>query len=122
MLAGKRPVRVGDQLLREVADLLMKKVKDPRVKGVTLTGIEVSNDLKHARIFFSVMGERAMIMKAQAGLDSAKGYIKRQVGIRMDLKYMPDISFNHDATLQRGTDMEMLLNKLKVNETSECEY
>ena len=56
MLAGKRAVRVGDQLLREIADLLMRRVRDPRVKGATLTGVELSDDLKHAKVYYSVLG------------------------------------------------------------------
>lgn len=117
MLAGKRYVRVGDQLLREIADLLMKKVKDPRVEGVTLTGIRVSRDLKNARIFFSVLGDDEKIMKAEAGLKSAKGFIKREIGLRMELKYIPEIMFKHDPTLKKGTYMETLLDKLKTGQT-----
>ncbi|MFH1490371.1 MAG: 30S ribosome-binding factor RbfA, partial [Pseudomonadota bacterium] len=91
MLAGKRSVRVGDQILKEIADLLLRKVKDPRVKGVTLTGIEVSRDLKNARIFFSVLGGHEAVKKAMAGMESAKGFIKREVGFRTDLKYIPEL-------------------------------
>jgi len=119
MLAGQRSVRVGDQLLREIADLLMKKVNDPRVKGVTLTGIRVSRDLKHARIFFSVLGEDEKIVKAEAGLKSAKGFIKREIGLRMELKYIPEIMFTHDPTLKKGNYMETLLDKLKTDQTAD---
>ena len=57
MLAGKRAVRVGDQILREMAELLMLKVRDPRVKRTTLTGIQLSNDLKNAKVYYSVLGD-----------------------------------------------------------------
>ena len=119
MLAGKRAVRVGDQILRGVADLLMHKVKDPRIKGVTLTGIDLSNDLKHAKIFFSVIGNQDEVIKAQSGLDSAKGYIKREIGRRSELRYMPDISFVHDPTLETGERMERLFDKLRMEDTGE---
>jgi len=118
MLAGKRAVRVGDQLLKEVADLLVKKVNDPRVKGATLTAIQLSNDLKHATVYYSVIGDKADILKAQAGLDSAKGFIKREVGLRIDLKYMPDIIFKHDPTLEKGNYMEKLFKKIKSDQTT----
>ena len=75
MLAGKRNKRVGDLLLREIADLLIKKVRDPRVQGVTLSGIDMSQDLKHAKIYYSVLGEDQEVQDAQQGLDSAKGFI-----------------------------------------------
>ena len=113
MLAGKRAVRVGDQLLREVADILAKKVRDPRVKGATLTGIHLSDDLKHGRVYFSVMGGREDIQKVQGGLDSAKGFIKREIGARMDLKYIPDIVFKHDPSLEMGQHMEKIFEKIK---------
>jgi len=113
MLAGKRAVRVGDQLLREVADILAKKVRDPRVKGATLTGIHLSDDLKHGKVYFSVMGEREDIQKVQGGLDSAKGFIKREIGARMDLKYIPDIVFKYDPSLEMGQHMEKIFEKIK---------
>jgi ribosome-binding factor A len=116
MLAGKRAIRVGDQLLREMAELLMLKVKDPRVKGTTLTGIHLSNDLKNAKVYYSVLGGDQAVREAQAGLDSAKGYIKREIGLRLALKYMPDIIFKHDRTLEMGDQMEKLLKNLKAHE------
>ena len=119
MLAGKRSVRVGDQILKEMADLLMKRVKDPRVKGTTLTSIHLSNDLKHARVFYSVMAEREEILTVQAGLDSAKGFIKREIGQRMDLKYVPDIVFKHDPSLEKGNHMEKLFMRIKGDESNQ---
>jgi len=116
MLAGKRAVRVGDQLLKEIAELLMLKVNDPRVKGTTLTGIHLSNDLKNARIYYSVLGGDKAVRQAQAGLDSAKGFIKREIGLRLALKYMPDIIFKHDRTLEMGDHMEKLFETLKSEE------
>jgi ribosome-binding factor A len=119
MSVGKRAIRVGDQLLREIADLLVKKVKDPRVRGTTLTGIRLTNDLKIARVYFSVMGDREDVLKAQKGLDSAKGFIKRGVGLRLELKYMPDIIFEHDPTLEIGDHMEKLFQRLNSPATTD---
>lgn len=113
MLAGKRSVRVGDQILREIADLLIRKIKDPRVKGVTLTGIQLSEDLRHAKVYFSVLGNKGDIKKNQAGLDSAKGYIKREIGLRLHLRYIPDILFKHDSALEMGEQMEKLFQKIR---------
>jgi ribosome-binding factor A len=117
MLAGKRAVRVGEQIQKEISYLLLETVKDPRVKGVTVTGIKLSNDLKRARVFFSVIGEQDQIKKAQAGLDSAKGFIKREIGLRMSLKYTPEIIFVYDPSLESGSYMERLFEKLKNNES-----
>jgi ribosome-binding factor A len=117
MLAGKRAVRVGDQILREIAELLIEKVKDPRVKGATMTGIRLGDDLKHCRVYYSVMGGEADIVSAQTGLDRAKGFIKRMIGARLELKYMPEITFEHDPSLEKGQSMEKLLMELKSEES-----
>lgn len=116
MLPGKRAIRVGDQILRFIAELLMNKVKDPRVKNVTLTGINLSNDLKNARIYFSVMGTEADVKQALKGLDSAKGFIKRQLGSGLGLRYVPDIIFDYDPTLETGNRLEQLFKKIQDDE------
>jgi len=119
MLAGKRAVRVGDQILKEMALLFMNRVNDPRVKNATLTGIHLSDDLKNARVYYSVIGDSTEIRNTQAGLDSAKGFIKREISLRVNLKYMPDIVFKHDPTLEMGTQMEKLFDKIKSEESTE---
>jgi len=116
MVPGKRAVRVGDLILREVAFLLLEKVKDPRVQGVTLTGIRLSNDLKQAKVFYSVLGEDVQIEQALKGLNSAKGFIKREIGNRMELRYVPEISFVHDPSLKEGSHMEQVFEKLRESE------
>jgi ribosome-binding factor A len=118
MLPGRRASRVGDLILREIADLLMTKVKDPRVKKTTVTGISVSTDLRYAKVFYSLIGDEQEILEAQKGLESATGFIKREIGLRMDLKYVPDIAFKHDRSLAEGDYMEKLLQKLKAEESS----
>lgn len=115
MLAGDRTVRVGEQILKEIAVLLIEDVKDPRVKAVTMTGIKLSRDLKHAKVYYSVLGGSGEIRKAQAGLDSAKGYIKRMIGRKLELRYIPDLLFIHDESLEVGMNMEKLLRSLKTN-------
>lgn len=116
MRGAKRADRVGDQILKGVAGILSQKVNDPRVKGVTITGIDLSNDLKHARIYFSVIGNADDIKKALSGLESAKGYIKREIGHRFKLRYVPDIIFDHDPTLETGNRMEKLFEKLRAED------
>ncbi len=113
MLAGKRADRVGDQILKGIAELLMQKVKDPRAEGVTLTGIWLSDDLKQARVYFSVIGEKEDVIRAKSGLESAKGYIKRKIVKRVKLRYIPEIVFEHDPTLEAGDRMERILQKIR---------
>jgi ribosome-binding factor A len=118
MLPGRRANRVGDLILREIADLLMTRVKDPRVKKTTVTGIVVSKDLRYAKVFYSLIGSEQEIMEAQKGLESATGFIKREIGLRMDLKYIPDIVFKHDPSLAEGDHMEKLFQRLRAEEPS----
>ncbi|MGD2124730.1 MAG: 30S ribosome-binding factor RbfA [Desulfobacteraceae bacterium] len=120
MLAGKRAARVGDLILKEIAHLLTRRVKDPRVRGATLTGIHLSNDLRHAKVYYSLIGNEKAILEAQTGLDSAKGFIKREMGLRMDLKYVPDIVFKHDPSLEKGDHMEKLFQKIRQDASSEA--
>ena len=120
MLAGRRAVRVGDQILREIALLLLERVKDPRVRDVTVTGISLSNDLKLARVYYSVMGDEKAAERAQSGLDRAKGFIKREIGLRMSLRYIPQITFVHDPTLESGSHMDRVLKKIRKTEEKDC--
>jgi ribosome-binding factor A len=120
MLAGRRAVRVGDQILREIALLLLERVKDPRVRDVTVTGISLSNDLKLARVYYSVMGNENEAERAQSGLDRAKGFIKREIGLRMSLRYIPQITFVHDPTLESGSRMDRVFKKIRKTEEKEC--
>jgi ribosome-binding factor A len=108
---------VGDKILREVAVLLLERVKDPRVRDVTVTGIRLSDDLKLGRIYYSVMGPKEQIKRAQAGLDSAKGFIKRQIGSRMGLRYVPEITFAYDPSMEQGNHMDRLFEEMRASES-----
>ena len=119
-MAGKRSARVGDQILREIALLLLRKVRDPRVRGVTVTGVRLSNDLKIARVYFSVMGEQEQIKRAQSGLDSAKGFIKREIGRQLSLRYVPEIIFVHDVSLEKGNHMDRIFEALRCKESNKA--
>jgi ribosome-binding factor A len=116
MLPGKRSIRVGDQILRFVAELLMTKIRDPRLKVVTLTGIDLSHDLKNARVFYSVLGSKEEAKQALNGLDSAKGFIKRELGSGLKLRNIPDIIFDHDLTLETGNRIEQLFKRIQDDE------
>jgi ribosome-binding factor A len=118
-LAGKRAQRVGDEILKEIALLIIRRVKDPRVEGVTVTGMRLTDDLKQGKVYYSVMGGDEEIERAQAGLDSARGFIKREVGQRMKLRYVPEITFVHDKSLESGSHMERLLERIEAGRPGE---
>jgi len=109
-MPSRRPERVSSLLLEAVADVLMREVKDPRVRGVTLTGVTISTDLKVAKIFFTTLrGEDQSA--ALAGLQSATAYIKRQIAVHLRLRHTPDLRFLYDTTLERASRLEGLLRQ-----------
>ena len=112
MLAGNRSDRVGDQLLREISVLLLRKVKDPRLRGVTLTDARMTKDLRHAYVYYSFFGQDEQKKQAQAGFESAKGFIRKEIGERLHLRYVPDIQFRYDISLEYGQKMDRLLDEL----------
>jgi ribosome-binding factor A len=113
MLAGKRSTRVGGQIFKEISILLVEKIRDPRIRNVTLTGVDLSRDLKSAKVYFSVIGDEDAVIEALTGLESARGVLKKEIGRRLPLRYVPDLAFVHDSSLERGMRMENLLDDLK---------
>jgi ribosome-binding factor A len=112
MLAGNRTHRVGDQILREISNLLVRKVNDPRLKGVTITDVRMSKDLRHAYVYYSLFWEGQQKKQAHEGFESARGFIRREIGERLQLRYVPDIQFRYDESLDYGQKMERVLAKL----------
>jgi len=115
MLAGKRSVRVGDLILKEIASILLEKINNPRIKGVFLTGINLSRDLKMAKIYYSIGGEKNLD-NIQTALEKATGFIKRELGKRISLKYMPEIKFCYDSSVSTGIYMDKLFDTLHLND------
>lgn len=105
----KRTVQVGGLLQREISELLVRKIKDPRLAMVTITGVEVSPDLKLARVYFSRFGNPEELRQGLEGLQSAAGFIKRELGQRLKLRHVPDLEFVHDTSFEYGDRIETLL-------------
>lgn len=106
--------RVETQVQREVDDILLKLVNDPRVKGVTITGVKLTGDLQQATIFFSILNDDPKaIAEAQAGLDKAKGLIRSEVGKRISLFKVPELTFKQDSSVQYGARIDQLLAEMR---------
>ena len=110
--AYKRAERVGDQMKQEIADILMRKIKDPRIGFVTVTDVAVSDDLRNAKVFVSVYGsaERAATLK---GLESAAAFIRSELGRRMRMKFVPELLFRYDDSAERGAHIMELLHEIE---------
>jgi len=118
-LEYKRSDRVADLLHREIAELVFRRVKDPRTANITISGVEVSGDLKHAKVFFCIMGGGAdedAKRSAGSGLEKAKGFIRLELGRRLSLRFIPQLEFIYDTSFEHGDRIERLLKELQKNE------
>ena len=106
-----RTERVGDQIQRELADLIRLEVKDPRVGMVTLAGVEVTRDLAHAKVWFTVLGSEQQIADTKEGLQRAAGFLRRELGRRMRLRVVPQLNFQYDDTQERGARLSALIDQ-----------
>lgn len=109
----KRSERVGDLILEFVSQMLSREVNDPRVGAVTLTGVKISNDLKHARVYFSILGDQQRKEEALSGLQSATGFIRAKIARQLKLRFVPTLEFFHDDTQANAQRIEELLRKVK---------
>jgi ribosome-binding factor A len=117
-MENKRVDRVADLLRQEVADLVLRRVKDPRVQRVTITGVDVSPDLQHAKIFFCVMGNPSDEEKKNVaeGLTKARGFMRQELGKRLHMRYLPQLHFHYDNSFDYGDKIERLLKDLHQDE------
>jgi len=115
-MQAKRSERVGDLILEFVSQLLSREINDPRVGVVTLTGVKVSNDLKHARIYFSVLVDQQGKEEVLSGLKSAAGFIRSKIARGLKLRFVPTLEFFYDDTPANAQRIEELLRKVKDNQ------
>jgi ribosome-binding factor A len=105
----KRADRVADLIKAEVADILLRQIRDPRIGMVTITDVTVTDDLKFAKIYFVEMGKDECSPETVAGLEHAKGFMKRELGKRLRLRHVPDIAFKLDKSFAYGSRIDRLL-------------
>lgn len=108
----KRADRVADQIRMEVADILMRKIKDPRVHDVTVTDVELTGDLRIAHIFVTTMETGEAERDVFTGLSKASGFVRSELGRRLSLRYLPDVIFKKDVSGPRGDRIMQLLEGL----------
>lgn len=115
-MEGKRSERVADLIQREVAEMLVKSIKDPRIGFVTITKVTVSEDCRFAKVYFSVAGTLAERESSGKGLDSAKGYVRKELGRRLRLRYTPEIVFQFDPSIEYAIHMEEVIRSIHRGE------
>jgi ribosome-binding factor A len=117
MANNRRVARVSSLIKREVSQMLLNEIKDDRVGAgmVSITDVDVSGDLQHAKIFVSIYGTEEAKLETMEGLKSSVGYVRRELGSRMRLRRTPSIVFVEDTSLERGDKMLNLLNQISQN-------
>jgi len=119
----KRAERVADQLRIEVADILAKKSKDPRLKFVTVTNVEVTNDLRIARVYVSILGSQGDEPAILKALNNASGFVRSEIGRRLELRYTPEVKFWPDTNGPRAERILKILDTLPhrdIPDHSDC--
>ncbi|MEK6561341.1 MAG: 30S ribosome-binding factor RbfA [Nitrospirota bacterium] len=112
----RRIDRLGDQIREEIADIIARKLKDPRVGFVTVTAVYVSEDLRHAKVFVSIYGDEKTQAETMKGLNSAAGFVKGEIGRRIKIKFTPDIVFKQDTSLEEAAHVLDILDHIKKEE------
>jgi len=112
-LAIKRADRVSDLIKAELSDILHKEIRDPVIGPVTVTGVKMSNDLRSARVYFVRLGSDLNAGEAEQHLQKAAGFLKRELGKRISLRYMPDLIFVYDKSFEYGSRIEKLLAEIR---------
>ena len=109
--------RLAQEIQKDVDEILLKRVRDPRVQNVTITGVDVTGDLQQATIYYSILSDLASdAEKAQAGLDKATGLIRSELGARLNIFKTPEMKFVRDPSVAYGSRIDQLINDLHKKE------
>ncbi len=112
-MAYNRSERVAEEIRKEVATMLFGEIHDPRIGFVTITKVQVSKDLRHAKVYFSIIGSDEEKEKTMAGLQSSSGYMRREIGRRLKLRYFPELTFKFDDSLEYASRIEKIIKEIK---------
>jgi ribosome-binding factor A len=108
-----RKEKVQDAIQKEVCSIIQNELKDPRLGFVTITGVEMTQDLRYAKIFYSVLGKDEEHKKSQKALDSALGFIRRLIAERIQLRFAPEIVFREDKSGEYSVRIQEVLDEIK---------
>jgi ribosome-binding factor A len=116
---SRRPDRVAEAIREAVAMFLAEGVKDPRVTGlVTVTGVEVTRDLRHAKVHVSILGTETEKTATMEGLQSVAGYLRAKLGRTLRLRVTPELDFRYDASIAHAARIDSLLEQIRSNEAA----
>jgi ribosome-binding factor A len=115
-MSRQRAQRVAEQVKKEIADILRNEIKDPRLGFVSVTDVELSPDLRYAKVYVSVLGDEQAKKESLEVVTKATGFIRREIGQRLSLRFVPEITFKFDPSIERGARIAELLNEIRKEE------
>jgi ribosome-binding factor A len=115
----KRADRVADLIKQEISDILRREAHDPRIANITVTDVRLTDDLRSARIYYVELGKDSLSADVEKGLAKAKGFLKRELGKRLQLRYIPELNFFYDPSFEYGSRIEKLLKEVRKDETDD---
>ena len=116
MAEARRPERVAEMILRELSQLLIRELRDPRLRGVTLTTVHMDDDLRHGRVYFSHLEGKVRASAVQSGFKSASGFIRREIGRAVNLRRTPELDFEYDPGIEHSARIGALLREVRDRE------
>jgi ribosome-binding factor A len=115
-VSGHRRERVAEEMREQVATLVARELKDPRIGFVTITRVEVTADFSHAKVYFSVLGDEKQKRDSLVGLTKAAGFVRREVGRRMRMRVLPDVHFVYDKGVDATDRVARLLDEVHARD------
>ncbi|HEX9579221.1 MAG TPA: 30S ribosome-binding factor RbfA [Myxococcales bacterium] len=112
MSTHNRPERVGQMVQQLLGEMFARGMRDPRIGFVTITGVKMSPDLREARIYYAVHGDDGQRKLTAKGLESARGFIRREIAAQLRLRITPDLHFSYDEAIDRGERIEQLIRQV----------
>ncbi len=114
-----RTRRVGEQIQREMAQLIQQEIKDPRLGLITISAVKLSKDMSHANVFFTTLDEEQSVEETLKILEGAAGFLRHELAKRMQLRIVPNIHFKYDESIAYGNELSALINKAMGMENPE---
>ncbi len=121
-MSKKYQRRVSDMIRSHLMELLSRKANDPRLRMITITDVRVTPDTRYADVHFSILGGAEEQAETQAGLESAAGWLRRELGRRLRLRNIPTLTFHYDPSLERGEHIASMIDELSTSEANREEH
>ncbi len=113
-MSNYRSGRINEEMKREISDIIQNDIRDPRITAmVSVTNVDVTKDLKYAKVYVSIFGNEEEKNNTLAALKSSAGFIRREIGHRINLRFTPEILIQEDNSIEKGMHIDELLHKIK---------